>query len=334
MRAVRRLIRRFLGLDEDRASLWGGIRSLRADADDIRRGMKSIREAVEQNRILAGRALAGQILARGPLSSLREAEFKVFSQFGDDGIIQYLVRHLEIKPDTFIEFGVTDYTEANTRFLLVNNNWRGLVMDGDPTMIERVRRDSISVFHDITAVAAFIDRDNVNSLFVENGFEGDIGLLSIDIDGNDYWVWEAITAVNPVVVVCEYNSVFGPTAAVTVPYDPKFERARAHPSRLYYGASLAALCLLAERKGYAFVGSNSNGNNAYFVRRDRLGGLRALSASEGYVESRFREAVDNAGHPMLIGGLCRSDLVSSCEVVDLTSERRIPLGTMGRDSAA
>ena len=108
-------------------------------------------------------------------------------------------------------------------------------------------------------------------------------------------MWERISVVEPVIVIAEYNSVFGSEHAVTIPYDPAFQRTRAHYSNLYWGCSLKALCMLAERKGYAFVGCNSAGNNAYFVRRDRLGPVPSVTVEEGYVFSRFRESRNAKG---------------------------------------
>jgi hypothetical protein len=192
-----------------------------------------------------------------------------------------------------------------------------LIIEGSHDDVEKIRKDPVSVFHDLTAVNTFITRDNINDIFKNNGFSGPIGLLSVDIDGNDYWVWEAITAVEPALVVCEYNSVFGPDRALTVPYDPAFVRGRAHYSNLYYGASLKALCLLAQSKGYAFIGSNSNGNNAYFVKQERLGGLREMRAEEGWVESRFRESRDSAGRVSFISGSDRLKVIAGCQVCDL-----------------
>lgn len=191
----------------------------------------------------------------------------MFSQFGDDGIIQYLEHVLGIGPahKVFIEFGVQDYTESNTRFLLLSDNWRGLVLDGSRAHVDCVRCDPISWRHDLTAAHAWIDRDNINDLIAIHGCAGEIGLLSIDLDGNDYWVWEAIRVVDPIIVVAEYNAVFGSRHAVTVAYDPQFDRTKAHDSNLYWGALLPALHFLAAKKGYAFVGTNSAGNNAYFA---------------------------------------------------------------------
>jgi hypothetical protein len=145
------------------------------------------------------------------------------------------------------------------------------------------------------AVRAFIDRENINTLLRENGATGDIGLLSIDIDGNDYWVWEAIDCITPRIVICEYDSLLGPDRAVVTPYDPAFDRLKAHYSFLYGGASLPALEDLARRKGYTLVGSNSAGNNAFFVRNDLLGDIPAVTARQAYVRSQFRHSRDRDG---------------------------------------
>jgi hypothetical protein len=223
--------------------------------------------------------------------NLTDHEFHAFSQWGEDGIIQFLLDHIEIERKIFVEFGADNYNfESNTRFLLTNNNWAGLVMDGSNSAIRQLKNNRIYWLYNLKAVCAFITRDNINDLLIENGVTGEIGLLSIDLDGNDYWVWRAISAINPVIVIVEYNHRFGPDVAVTIPYDENFDRYKAHPSRLYFGASLKALCKLGNQNGYSFVGCNSNGVNAFFVRNDKKPeSIKALTAEEGYVGGRFGE---------------------------------------------
>ena len=251
--------------------------------------------------LLAIGRLESRGVRAGPLRPLSDVEFRVFSQFGEDGIVQYLVGHVPIERDVFVEIGVQDYRESNTRFLLCNNNWRGLIVDRGTRHIEFIRSNPIGWRHSIEATSAFVTRDNVNRILREAGQSGDIGLLSIDIDGNDYHVLEAVDVISPRILIVEYNSTFGPDAAVTVPYDPGFDRTRAHSSNLYWGASLAAMCLAADKKGYAFVGSNSAGNNAFFVRRDVLGAMTAITPGEGWVDARFRESRDRQGNLTYIG---------------------------------
>ena len=192
-------------------------------------------------------------------ADLSTHEFKVHSQWGEDGILQVLSRRVAVAQPVFVEFGVQDYVESNTRFLLKNNHWSGLILDGSAEAIEAIRRDPIYWRHNLKAVQAFVTRENINALLQTHGPTGEIGLLSIDIDGVDYFVWEAITVVQPALVVVEYNARFGPERAVTVPYDAAFQRGAAHYSHIYYGASLAALVGLGKRKGFAFVGANSAG---------------------------------------------------------------------------
>lgn len=232
---------------------------------------------------------------------ISDAEFRVYSQFGEDGIIQYLIGRVPIEHDVFVEFGVEDYRESNTRFLLCNDNWRGLILDGGTAHIDFVRRNPLGWRHSIDARSVFITRDNINQTITEAGITGDIGLLSIDLDGNDYWVLESIDVVRPRILIAEYNSTFGPDAAVSVPYETGFDRTKAHHSNLYWGASLTALCLAAEKKGLEFVGSNSVGNNAFFVRRDLLGELSPLTPQQGWVDARFRDSRDRAGNLTFLG---------------------------------
>ncbi|MGE4239660.1 hypothetical protein [Ramlibacter sp.] len=251
----------------------------------------------------------------------RAAEFRVFSQWGEDGIIQHLVRNVPIERPIFVEFGVENYVESNTRFLLTNNAWSGLVIDGSEDNIEYIRRDPIYWASNLKAHCSFITKDNINQLLASNGIAGDIGLLSVDIDGNDYWVWEAIDTISPRIVVCEYSSQFGPVAQVTTPYDPAFVRGNAHWSKVYYGASICALCALAERKGYSLVASNSAGNNVFFVRNDLVGDLKVLTPAEAYRRARFREFHDEQGRLTFDDFETRLDKIRELPVYDLQAQR-------------
>lgn len=316
------------------ASMLKIVRQVLARVFGISPQLAMLQREIDENRVLAARVLINQIKSLGPLESITDAGFKVFSQWDDDGIIQYLVHHLAVEPKTFIEFGVQDYRESNTRFLLMNNNWTGLVIDARREYIDYIVKDDIYWRYDLTAVCAFIDRDNINGIFVGNGFEGEIGILSIDIDGNDYWIWDAITVVEPVVVIIEYNSLFGDQRAITIPYEPKFDRTQAHYSNLCYGASLKALCLLAEKKGYEFIGSNSNGNNAYFVRKDKIGKLRKLSAEQGYVRGKYRESRDRKGRLTYTSGDKRLRTIQNMFVYDIEKDTTIKIRDLFCDKGA
>jgi methyltransferase FkbM-like protein len=278
---------------------------------------------VDRLRTQVGGLESRHVAALGP-GDLSQAEFQVFSQFGEDGIIQFLVQRVPIPNETFVEFGVGDYRESNTRFLLAHDNWRGLVMDSADGMHEFLRSTGLAWRHDIDAKTAFIDCANVNELIRAAGIEGDIGLLSIDLDGNDYWVLEAIDVVAPRIIVAEYNSVFGGEAAVTVPYDPSFVRGEKHWSWLYWGASLAALANLAGEKGYALVGGNRAGNNAFFVRRDLLGEMPEIDVLGAYRPSRFRESRSRTGELSYVARHeDRLRVIADMPLIDLESGREV-----------
>ena len=239
------------------------------------------------------------------MKNIQDSEFKVFSQWGDDGIIQFLVNYLNIKNKTFIEFGVENYKEANTRFLLINNNWSGLIIDGSEENIKSVKSEDLYWQQNLQAKAAFVTKENINKLILDAEIKGKIGLLHIDIDGNDYWIWNEINVISPDIVIMEYNSVFGETNPWTIPYQKDFNRTKAHFSNLYFGSSLTSLCDLAKEKGYIFIGCNRAGNNAYFVKKIISQKLKPLTCKQGYVQSKFRESRDIQGNLTHISGLYR-----------------------------
>ena len=273
-----------------------------------------------ESRVIYLQEALGRIEARQTLNArtLREAEFRVFSQWGEDGIIQFLIRHVPIENKTFVEFGVQDYLESNTRFLLVNDNWSGLVIDGSADNINSIRRSEIYWQRAVQAKCAFITAENINDLIREAGVERDLGLLSVDVDGNDYWIWKAIDVVSPRIVIAEYNSRFGAEKEVTIPYDPAFVRDRAHSSMIYYGASLAALARLGEEKGYSLVGCNSAGNNAFFVRKDvQPSSLPTMAVKDAYVAGTFRESRDASGSLNFLSIQDAQKILDTLPVVDL-----------------
>lgn len=219
------------------------------------------------------------------IKELSEVEFQVFSQFGDDGIIQWLINYLDIPNKTFVEFGVEKYTESNTRFLLFNNKWRGLVIDGEQLNINYIKNDVVSYFFNLESITSFITKDNINQLIKSRNFDKDLGLLSIDIDGNDYWVWQSLENITPVIVISEYNAEFG-LNPWTIPYKEDFVWDKVN-NMYYWGASLTSLCDLADQKGYSFIGCNSQGNNAYFIRNDKMNGLEKISPEYGFIKAKF-----------------------------------------------
>ena len=280
----------------------------------------------EHQLLLLGTLLADRMKAKRQIASLSEVEFRVFSQFGDDGIVQWLASHIAFPHRTFIEFGVEDYRESTTRFLMMHDNWSGFVMDGSADNVATILHSEYFWRHELMARAAFIDRENINDLLSTCPIDRDVGILHIDLDGNDYWIWNQIDVVSPSVVILEYNSVFGIDRAISVPYDRKFSRTRAHHSNLYFGASLRALHQLSEKKGYGFIGCNSAGNNAYFVRRDKLNDVvRETSLEQGYVVSKYRESRDQTGALSYVASANRLALIRGMPVFNTETQQIEPL---------
>jgi hypothetical protein len=272
---------------------------------------------LEKYLVLQGSSISKQLLFRLKIDSLADVEFSVFSQWGEDGIIEWLIQQNGDMPEIFIEFGVENFRESNCRFLLIHRNWRGLVIDGNQKCIDIIRKDNISWRHDLSSICEFITRENINFLIQSSSISGEIGFLSVDLDGNDYWIWESIECVSPHFVIVEYNSAFGDLEPITVPYKDDFIRSKAHSSNLYYGASIMALSVLASKRGYTLLGSNRAGSNAFFVRNDRLFIFESLIKNKKARPSRFKESRDFSGHLNFIRGLERSEVIKEMTIIDV-----------------
>ena len=228
-------------------------------------------------------------------NELRSKEYRVHSQNGEDGLMLYIFSQIGVTNRKFIEFGIGDGTECISANLLLNFGWSGLMIEGSKTYAEHAKKyygTHPKMQGNLKILNKFITKENINSLFKEGGIEGEIDLLSIDIDGNDYWVWKAIDVVSPRVVIIEYNATFGKEKALTVEYDPSFMRLEKHKSGYYYGLSLKAAEKLGKEKGYRLVGCDSEGVNAIFVRNDiNLGNLKSVPSEEAYYEMKVRTDV-------------------------------------------
>jgi hypothetical protein len=191
--------------------------------------------------------------------------YKVYSQNDEDGIIREIFSRIGTTNKKFIEFGVQDGLESNTHYLLFDG-WNGLWIEGSENFYKEINKKFASVIRtgQLKAVNKFITCENINDIFLTNGLSGEIDLLSIDIDGNDYHVFESVSAINPRVVVIEYNAKFPPECRWVMPYNEKY----IWDGSDNQGASLKAFEELGKRRNYQLVGTNSNGVNAFFVRRD------------------------------------------------------------------
>jgi hypothetical protein len=201
------------------------------------------------------------------LPPISEAGYKVFSQFEEDGLLLYIFAAIGMTKKTFIEIGSDDGVNSNSANLYFNFGWHGLFIDGNPKSIKRGKAFYGKHPHvwdyKPTFLCSKVNAENVNELINSTQYKGSVGLLSIDIDGYDYWVWKAITAIDPQVVIIETHNEFG-MKNIVVPYDPNYSYPGKHP--LYHGASPVAMTKLASEKGYRLVGANELGFNFIFVK--------------------------------------------------------------------
>lgn len=218
----------------------------------------------------------------GNLPNFKDTGFRVFSQFEEDGKLLYIFSLLGMPHKTFVEIGSDDGVNSNSANLYFNFGWHGLFIDGNSKSIKRGKKFFSKYphtwFYKPKFICSMVTRENINDLVLSAGYEGTVGLLSIDIDGNDYWVWDALTAIDPQVVIIETHNEFG-LNNIVVPYDANYSYPGKHP--VYHGASPVAMTKLAAKKGYRLVGANDLGSNFIFVKN----GLADKELPEVSVES-------------------------------------------------
>ena len=228
---------------------------------------------------------------------------KVFSQSDEDGIIAEIFERIGIKARNFVEFGVESGLECNSLWLLMQG-WNGMWIEASSKHCKNIQSSHQLYLQNgqLNLRNDFVLRDNIDMMianYLAQSKSADLDLLSIDIDSNDYWIWQAITVVKPRVVVIEYNAHWPPPANITIPYDPKFS----WKADSYFGASLGALARLGKLKGYALVGCNLTGVNAFFVRDDLVKNrfYKPGDAKAHYEPPRFHLIGIHNGHPPAFG---------------------------------
>ncbi len=237
------------------------------------------------------------------LPKLKDTGFRVFSQFEEDGLLLFIFSVIGMDNKTFIEFGSDDGVNSNSANLIFNFGWHGLFIDGNRKSIARGRKFFAKYPHpwmyQPKFVCSMIKRENINQLIADAEISGEIGLLSIDLDGNDYWVWDAIEVVQPKVVIIETHNEFG-LEDIVVPYDPDYFYPGKHPH--YHGASPIAMTKLATQKGYRLVGANDLGFNFIFIKN----GIADELIPEVSVESVLQ-------HPSVAEGMAKFEEIKDWE---------------------
>ena len=258
--------------------------------DEFLKELHATRAAAERAANMMKEQYVAHALAEAPYADpLRLERFglKVYSQYEEDGIIAEIFRRIGTTNEVFVEFGVETGVDNNTRKLLLDG-WRGLWIECSGRHIAAIRTDFPDLLesNQLFVKQAFITAENINEV-IHPWPAGEIDLLSIDIDGNDYYIFEALRIIQPRVIVIEYNAKFAPPISVAQEYQPNYRWSGRDCD--YVGASLEALVRLGKRRGYCLVGSTFTGLNAFFVRADLAEGKfqPPFSAENHYNRPRF-----------------------------------------------
>jgi hypothetical protein len=256
------------------------------------------------------------------IKNINDVEFKIFSQNGEDGIIDYISYSLKLDRPKFIEIGIGDYSESNTRFIFESTSPKGAVIDCINNLENKIKK-TIKIWKgDLKIINKKLDTENCIKLLNQDNMLEDLDLFSIDIDGIDYWILEKLPKHFSKIVILEYNPIFGYDLVVSVPNLKDFDRNKYHYSNLCFGMSFKAAIKIMKEKGFYFIGSNYLKNNAFFVsdkfQKNIYFEKLKIDLSSLNIDSNFRESRDTNGNLNYLSKDKALVNIYDCEVVDLS----------------
>ncbi len=275
--------------------------------------------ALGQSAILASRQSYFKV------KNLWDAEVKVYSQWGEDGILDYICELIELAKPRVLEIGAGNFVECNSRFIAEFRNASVVAVDARADLLN-ASLHSLKWKNHIELVNEWITPNNINSIieFAEQNMNS-VDIFSLDLDGNDYWSLESANLSQFKIVVVEYNALFGSSYEVTVPRNDRFERHKQHASGLYYGASLKAFVELLEHKEFIFIGTNRSCVNAFFIKKNLRSKFETLKIHDldKYVDSTIRESRDSFGKLSFLAGIDRNIAIESLPLWNIASQEMI-----------
>jgi hypothetical protein len=261
MKTAFRRVAQATGVTAQLEEVAGSVRRIERRLDHVDRGTQIL--LAQKYRELAERSI---------YCAFDDIEFRNFSQNGEDGILWYIFSIVGTTNKRCVEMCAGNGQECNTANLIIHDGWNALLFDGNEERVASGRqfyeRHPDTFTYPPKFVHAWLTAENVDALIREHGFAGEVDLFSLDVDGVDYWIWKAIEAISPRIVIAEVQAIWAAERSVTVPYSPDFRGEFAGGFGIYSGASLPAFAKLAQRKGYRLVGCQRYGFNAVFMRND------------------------------------------------------------------
>lgn len=263
--------------------------------------------------------------------NLWDAEVKVFSQWGEDGILDFLCERIGISKPNIVEIGAGNFMECNSRFIAEFRNANVIAVDGRYDLAKAIKSSPLYWKSNLIPIVEWVTPESVNRI-MDLGEEkfGKIDIFSLDLDGNDYWILRNVSLRNVEIVVIEYNPIFGANLKVTVPRNDEFDRYKEHFSGLYYGASLQAFIDLMIDKGFNFIGTNRVGNNAFFVHSKHVNkfDFDITSNYSEYVDWRIRESRGLNGELTYLSGIERLKVINDLLLFDLDTKQMQTVGKL------
>jgi len=288
---------------------------------NLLRGDTSIKKDLENRALIGKNILIKKRNNYSDFKSINEAEEKIFSQNGEDGIIDYFLEILNISDPKFIEIGVENYIEANTRLLYHIRNSQGLIVD-QSIDINKLTKNLDLWKGRIKVLKKSVSPENINKIINYEQFNKNLDLFSIDIDGLDFWVIKELPANFAKICIAEYNPLFGSEIEITVPNIENFDRTSYHYSNLCWGVSLKGLISVMKKKNFTFLGTNNLKNNAFFINKDFEQLFKQVIPDgnlelEKYTDHKFKESRDKKGNLNYLSRKDQLKEIEDCQVVNI-----------------
>jgi hypothetical protein len=256
------------------------------------------------------------------IKKLSDVDYKIFSQNGEDGILDYILHQLNIDKPKFIEIGVGDYIEANTRFIFERCSPKGAIIDCMEDLEQKVKKNIKLWKGELKIINRVIDSNNIHEVMKQSNCSSNLDIFSLDIDGVDYWILDKLPENFSNIAILEYNPTFGSELEVSIPNIKNFDRTKYHYSNLCFGMSLKAAIKIMNKKNFYFLGSNLLKNNAFFVsnefKKEKFFKNLIIDRLEDSTNSNFTESRDIVGNLNYLDSKKRIKEISECEVVDLS----------------